>query len=59
MLCKRIEALVRERAQRQREFGLAFERAQLLASTHDDGFTGAIQGALTELEPPSASPRES
>jgi hypothetical protein len=51
LLCKRIEALVRERAQRQREFAIAFERAQLLAITHNDDFSGAIQGALAALEP--------
>jgi hypothetical protein len=49
LLCKRIEALVRERAQRQREFALAFERAQLLALTHSDDFSGSIQGALAGL----------
>ena len=58
LLCKRIESLVRERAQRQREFALAFERAQLLALTHNDDFSGAIQGALAELEPPATRPRE-
>jgi hypothetical protein len=50
LLCKRIEALVRERAQRQREIATALERAQLLALTHDEGFSGSIQGALAELE---------
>jgi hypothetical protein len=59
LLCKRIEALVRERAQRQCEFTLAFERAQLLALTHGDDFSGAIQGALTELEPRPAPTKES
>jgi len=57
LLCKRIEALVRERAQRQREFVQAFERAQLLGSTRADDFSGAIQAALTELEPRPANPR--
>jgi hypothetical protein len=51
LLCKRIEALVRERVQRQREIATALERAQLLALRHDDDFAGSIQGALTELEP--------
>jgi hypothetical protein len=50
LLCKRIEALVRERAARQREVALAFERAQLLSRTHADDFSGAIQVALAELE---------
>jgi len=58
LLCKRIEALVRERAQRQREFSLAFERAQLLGATRADDFSGAIQAALTELEPRPARPKE-
>jgi len=58
LLCKRIEALVRERAQRQREFARAFERAQLLALRHDSDFSGAIQGALAELDPAAAKPKD-
>jgi hypothetical protein len=58
LLCKRIEALVRERAARQREFAQAFERAQLLALTHDDDFSGAIQAALAGLEPRPERPQD-
>jgi hypothetical protein len=58
LLCKRIEALVRERAQRQREFARAFERAQLLALRHGDDFSGAIQGALAELDASAARPED-
>jgi hypothetical protein len=58
LLCKRIEALVRERAQRQREFARAFERAQLLALRHSDDFSGAIQGALAELDASAARPKD-
>jgi hypothetical protein len=59
LLCKRIEALVRERAQRQREVAQAFERAQLLSLRHDDSFSGAIQGALAELDRPPRGPAQS
>ena len=59
LLCKRIEALVRQRAQRQREFAQAFERAQIMALRHSDDFSGAIQGALADLEPQGGKSRES
>lgn len=58
LLCKRIEALVRERAQRQRDFALAYERTQLLALTHTDDFSGSIQGALGGLERPAKPPEK-
>ncbi len=49
LLCKRIEALVRERVQRQRELAQALERTEFLALTHDAGFAGSIQEALSAV----------
>ncbi|MBK7642447.1 MAG: hypothetical protein IPJ19_05275 [Planctomycetes bacterium] len=50
MLCKRIEALVRERAQRQRDITAAVDRAHLLRLSHTDGFSGSIQSAIVDFE---------
>lgn len=49
LLCKRIESLVRERAERQRQLAQAVARSELLALTRDEGFTGSIQDALSAL----------
>ena len=45
-LCKKIEALVNERIQRQREFQSAFESSAILALTNSGGFSGEIHRAL-------------
>lgn len=58
LLCKRIEALVRERAERQRQLAQAVARTQLLALTHDAGFTGSIQDALGALSAPAPNERD-
>jgi hypothetical protein len=51
-LAKRIEALVAERLQRQREFQSAWEASQSLSATRGDGFEGSIHQALARHAPP-------
>lgn len=55
-LCKKIEALVSARIQRQREFQTAFESSALLALTSSGGFSGEIHRALARYGSPAAHP---
>jgi hypothetical protein len=53
--CKKIERLVAERMQRQRELQSAFESSALLALTNTGGFQGDIHRALARYSAPLSS----
>ena len=57
-LGKRIESLVRDRAQRQQELQRAWEDSRLLGPLEPGGFSGRVREAVTRMSDPSASPRK-